>query len=132
MYSVLQLIVTTLCKDFSWLQALSIKQQFCWSIVTSCCGKILITKEHFYLYNSAITCLAGVCNSYCKWKGKIRHPFSTEGYPQDIAHGPSDNIRKYEPTVMCNTYSWLLCTFIDGWMNGWFDRLIDQLVVLID
>ena len=102
MYSVLQLIVTTLCKDTSWLQAPSMKQQFCWGIVTSCCGKIPITKEHFmwaYLYNSAITCLAGIYNSHCKWKGKM---LSAEGYSQDIAHSSSD-IRKYEPTVMCST-----------------------------
>lgn len=102
MYSVLQLIVTTLCKDFTWLQAPSIKQQFCWGIVTSCCDKISITEEHFmwaYQYNSAITCLAGIYDLYCKWKGK---PKSAEGCSQDIAHSSSD-IRKYEPTVMCST-----------------------------
>ena len=106
MYSVLQLIVTTLCKDFTWLQAPSIKQQFCWSIVTSCCVKIPITKEDFmwaYLYNSAITCLADIYNSYCKWKVIPKHPLSAEGYSQDIVHISSDNIRKYEPTVMCST-----------------------------
>ena len=106
MYSVLQLIVTTLCKDLSWLQTLSLKQQFCWDIVTSCCGKIPITKEHFmwaYLYNSAITCLAGIYNSYCKWNGKTKHLLSTEGYSQDIARSPSDNVRRYEMIVICNT-----------------------------
>ena len=107
MYSVLELTVTTLCKDPSWLQSLSMKQQFCWGIVTSCCGKIPITKEHFmwaYLYNSAITCLAGIYNSCCEQKGKT---VSAEGYSQDIAHSSSD-IRKYEPTVMCPT-NWYSC-----------------------
>ena len=101
MYSVLQLIVTTLCKDPSWLQAPSIKQQFCWGIVTSCCGKIPITKEHFmwaYLYNSAITCVADIYNS-CK---KTKCPLPAEGCSQDIAYS-SSHIRKYEPTVMCST-----------------------------
>ena len=96
MYFVLHLIVTTLCEDPSWLQALSMKQQFCWGIITSCCGKIPISKEHFmwaYLYNSAITCLAGIYNFYCKWKGKTNYPLSAEGYSQDITH--SSDIRKY-------------------------------------
>ena len=115
MYSVLQLIVTTLCIDFSWLQALSVKQHFCWGIVTSCCDKIPITNEHFtwaYLYNSAITCLADIYNSYCNWK----HLLPAEEYSQDIARSPSDNIRKYETTVMCNTYFCLWC--ILPLMNG--------------
>ena len=104
MYSALHLIVTTLCTDFTWLQAPSIKQKFCWSIVTSCCDKIPITKEHFiwaYLYNTAITCLAGI---YCNSKGK---PKFAEGCSQDIAHGSSD-IRKYESIVMCST-NWYSC-----------------------
>ena len=104
MHSALHLIVTTLCMDFTWLQPPSIKQQFCWGIVTSCCGKIPITKGHFmwaYLYNSAITCLAGIYNS----KGK---PKFAEGYSQDIAHISSHNIRKYESIVMCST-NWYSC-----------------------
>ena len=107
-YSVLKLMVTTLCKDFTQLQAPSTKQQFCWGIITSCCGKIPITKEHFmwaYLYNSAIKCLAGIHNSYCKLEEKT---IAAEGYSQVITHSSSDNIRKYEPTVMCST-NWYSC-----------------------
>ena len=103
MYSLLYDTVTTLTKNLSWLQGLSMKQQFCWCIVNSCCEKIRVTKEHFvwaYLYNSAIICLGSIYNTFCKWKGKPKHLLSAEGYPQDIEHSPSDNIKRYEPTVV--------------------------------
>lgn len=101
MYSVLHVTVTTLCKDLSWLQALTTKQRFCWGIIASCCGKIPVAKEQFdwvHQYKFLITHLGYIYNSYCAGKKLPEEKclLSTESFPQEIAHSPSEDIRKYE------------------------------------
>ena len=101
LHSALHLTVTTLCKDFSWLKVLSTKQSFCWCIIASCCENIPIAKEQFgwvQLYEHVIACLVNIYNSYCKRKKltESKCPLLTDGFPQEITHSPSDNIRKYE------------------------------------
>ena len=120
LYSVLHVVVTTLCKNFSWLKAITPKQQFCWGIVASCCEKIPVLKDRLdwvNLYNYLITHLGYIYKSYCAWKklseethlGYIYKSYCAwkklpeekclrllEGLPEEIAHSPSEDIRKYE------------------------------------
>ena len=109
--SVLHETITALCSDLTWMQALTTKQQLRWGIVASCCGKILITKEHLdwvHLYEFAIECLGSIYNSYCKRKKlqEDRCLLSADGLPKEIAHSPSESIKKYEHTVTCITWYW--------------------------
>ena len=105
--SLLDWIVTTLCEDpASSLQALTAKQQFCWGIVACCCGKIPIAKDQLEwvdLYGFIIQHLGSIYSSYCKRKKlpKDKLLLSAESLPHEITHSTSENIRKYEPTVMC-------------------------------
>ena len=92
--------VTTLCKDLSWLKALTPKQQFCWGIIASCCGKIPVTKEQFdwvYSYKYLITHLGYIYNSYCAGKmlSEEKSLLSAEGFSNEIAYSPSEDIRRY-------------------------------------
>ena len=101
LYSVLHDTVTTLCKDFNGLQALTIKQDFYWGIIGSCCEKIPITREEFdwvHLYASVVTCLGKIYNSYCKKKNLQENEclLSADGFPQEIAHSHSKHVKKYE------------------------------------
>ena len=100
-YSALGEVVNTLCNDPTCLQAPTTKQNFCWGIVASCCEKIPIFNEHFEwvdLYKSVITCLGKIYISYCKRKNlpEDKRMLPTEGYPQEIAHNPSEHIKKYD------------------------------------
>ena len=99
--SVLREVVTTLSDDLSWLQATTIKQNFYWGIVASCCEKIPITTknfEWFHLYESVITCLGSIYNSYCTEKNLPEYKclLSAKEFPQEVAHSPSEDIKKYE------------------------------------
>ena len=99
-YGVLHVTVTTLCKDLSCLKALTPKQRFCWGIIASCCGKIPVTKEQFdwvQSYKFVITHLGYIYNSYCAGKKlpEEKHLLSAEGFPNEIACSPSENIRRY-------------------------------------
>ena len=101
LYSVLHVVVTTLCKNFSWLKAITPKQQFCWGIVASCCEKIPVLKDRLdwvNLYNYLITHLGYIYKSYCAWKKLPEEKCLRllEGFPEEIAHSPSEDIRKYE------------------------------------
>ena len=92
---VLHVTMTTLCKDLSWLKALTPKQRFCWGIIASCCGKIPVTKEQFdwvKSYKFAITHLGYIYKSYLP-EEKCLLP--AEGFPNKIACSPSENIRRY-------------------------------------
>ena len=105
MYGVLHVTVTTLCKDLSWLQALTTKQRFCWGIIASCCGKIPVAKEQFdwiHSYKFLITHLGYIYTSYCAGKKLPEQKclLSAESFPQEIAHSPSEDIKKYE----CDIY----------------------------
>ena len=76
LYTVLRKMVIVLCKNLSWLQDITAKQSFCWSIVASCCEKIPISKEQLhwcYSYESVITCLGSIFNSYCEGKKLPEH-----------------------------------------------------------
>lgn len=113
LYSMLHLTVTILCKDLSWLQALSMKQQFCWGIIASCCAKIPISEKHLewvLLYESVITCLSRIYNLYCTWKElpKDKCLLSADEYPQETVH--SEDIKKYDATTcimsfICHWYT---------------------------
>lgn len=99
LYGILHVTVTTLCEDLSWLQTLTTKQQFCWGIVASCCEKIPVAKEQFdwiKLYKFLITNLGYIYKSYCTHKKLTEEKclLSAE-FPQEIAHSPSEDIRKY-------------------------------------
>ena len=101
LYSVLHDTVTTLCKDFNRLQALTIKQDFYWGIIASCCEKIPITRDEFdwvHLYASVITCLGNIYISYCKKKNLQEDEclVSADGFPQEIARSHSKHMKKYE------------------------------------
>ena len=87
-------MVTMLSQDLSWLQAPNTKQNFCWGIVTACCGKIPITEkrlEWVHLYEPAIVCLGRIYNSYFKEKELPVNKCL-------LKHSPSDSIEKYELT----------------------------------
>ena len=99
--SMLHETVAKLCNDLSWMQALTTKQQFCWGIIASCCGKIPINKEHFgwvHLYGSVVRRLGCIYNSYCKGNKlpEDKCLLSADGFPKEIAHSPSESIRKYD------------------------------------
>lgn len=101
LYGVLHVTVTTLCKDISWLQTLTTKQWFCWGIVASCCEKIPVAKEQFdwiRLYKFLITHLGYIYNSYCVGKKVLEDKclLLPEGFPKEIAHISSEDIRKYK------------------------------------
>ena len=103
LYSVLHMTVGTLAQDLSWLQALTMKQDFYWGIIASCCEKILVTEEKLEWvdsYESVIACLGGIYISYCEKKKlpKDNCLLCAEVYPQEIAQNPSGHIRKYELT----------------------------------
>ena len=103
LYSVLHETVVTLAQNLSWLQALTMKQDFYWGIIASCCEKIPITEEEFEWvdsYESAIACLGGVYRSYCEKKKFPRDKclLCTEDFPQEITLSPSEHIKKYELT----------------------------------
>ena len=108
--SVLHETVTALCSDLTWMQSLTTKLQLRWGIVASCCGKILITKDHLdwvHLYDSAIICLGSIYSSYCKKKFQGDNCLlSPDELPKEIAHSPSESIKKYEDTVTCITHYW--------------------------
>ena len=111
LYYVLDEIVIILFMDLRWLQSLTTRQIFYWGIIASCCEKIPIAKEQFacvQLYGSAISCVGKIYNMYCKWKELPEEDkclLSGDGFSQEITLIPSDNIRKYEFTVM---YMYLL------------------------
>ena len=115
LYSVLHETVTTLCKDFNCLQALTIKQDFYWGIVASCCEKIHVTREKFdwvHLYASVVTCLGSIYNSYCKKRNLPEDEclLSADGFPHEIAHSHSKHMKRYE--VLSNRLSafyWWAC-----------------------
>jgi len=101
LYSVLHVAVTTLCMDLSWLQVLTTKQRFCWGIIASCCKKIPVAKEQFdwvHSYKFVITHLGYIYNSYCAGKklSEKKCLLLAEGFPKEIAHSPSEDIRKYK------------------------------------
>lgn len=109
--SVLNETVTALSSDLTWMQALTTKQQLHWGIVASCCGKILITKDHLdwvHLYESATECLGSIYNSYCKRKNLQGDKclLSADELPKEIAQSPSESVKKYEHTVMCIICYW--------------------------
>ena len=98
LYSVLNLTVTPLCKDLSWLQSPTKEQSFCWGIVASFCQSFPITNKHFewvHSYAPVITCLGSIYISYCKWKKlpEDKCLLSADEYPQEIVH--SEHIKKY-------------------------------------
>ena len=100
MYGVLHVTVTTLCRDLSWLQILTTKQRFCWGIIASCCERIPVAKEQFVwvnLYKFVITHLGYIYNSYCAGKKLPEEKclLSAEGFPQEIAYSPSEDVRRY-------------------------------------
>lgn len=96
-YSVLKGIVATLCRDLSWLRAPTLKQNFHWGIVASCCEKIPITTKNLKWVHlcDSITSLGSIYNCYCKEKKLPEEKclLSAEKLPQDIVH--SENIKKY-------------------------------------
>ena len=101
LYSVIRVIVTTLSQDHSWLQSLSLKQEFHWGIIASCCEKIPITGKHFewvHLFKSVVMRLCHVYSSYCHGKGlpEDKCLLSAKNFPQEITH--SEHIKKYELT----------------------------------
>ena len=105
LYSVLWEIVIMLGRDISWLQSLTTKQNFCWGIIASCYEKIPITKQQFewvQLYESVIACVGGIYYSCYNYKQLQEEKclLSADGFPQEITVIPSDNIRKYEFTLM--------------------------------
>ena len=114
LYIMLHEIVITLCMDLSWLQSLTTRQIFYWGIIASCYEKIPITEEQFewvQLYKYVIICVGKIYNLCCEYKKlqKDKCLLSADGFPQEITLLPSDNIRKYEFTVMYMYYS-CLCT----------------------
>ena len=116
LYYVLDEIVCILFTDLSWLQSLTTKQIFYWGIIASCCEKIPIAKEQFacvQLYGSTISCVGQIYNMYCQCKElqEDKCLLSGDGFPQEITLIPSDNIRKYEFTVM---YMYLLPVLLIG------------------
>jgi len=99
-YGVLDVTVTTLCRDLSWLQILTMKQQFCWGIIASCCETIPVAKEQLqwiHSYEFLITTLGNIYNSYCAGKKLPADKCLVllEGFPDEIAYSPSEDIRKY-------------------------------------
>ena len=99
-YGVLDVTVTTLCRDLSWLQTLTTKQRFCWGIIASYCRKIPIAKEQFdwvHSYKYLITHLGYIYSSYCAGKklSEEKCLLSAEGFPNEIVHSPSEDIRRY-------------------------------------
>ena len=116
MYPVLEEAVTMLRKDLKWLSTPSLKQQFSWSIVASCCGKIPIDEHHFewvLMYESVIIRLGHLYRSYCEWKKlpEDKRLLSAEEYPKEIAH--ANNIRKYGSTVMLKLSCYCLCICVN-------------------
>ena len=98
LHSVLDLTVTPLCKDLSWLQSPTKKQSFCWGIVASFCQSFPIAKKRFewvHSYAPVITCLGSIYMSYCMWKKlpEDKCLLSADEYPQEIVH--SEHIKKY-------------------------------------
>ena len=98
---VLQDMVTMLSQDLSWLQSLTPKQSFCWGIVASCCEKIPVTMRQIgwvHSYNFVITLLGHIYNFYCKGKNLPENEslLSANNLPDEIAHSPSDSIRRYD------------------------------------
>ena len=100
LYGVLHVAVTTLCRDLSWLQALTTKQRFCWDFIASCCKKIPVAKEQFdwvRSYKYLITHLGYIYDSYRAGKKLPEEKclLSAEGFPNEIACSPSEDIRRY-------------------------------------
>ena len=94
-------MVTTLAQDLSWLQVLTTKQSFYWGIIASCCEKIPITEkklEWVHLYESLITCLGHIYNSYCKCKRfSVDECLPTaKKFTPEITHSSSEHIMMYE------------------------------------
>ena len=101
LYNVLHVAVATLCRDLSWLQTLTTKQRFCWAIIASFCKKIPVYKDQLdwvNLYNYLVTHLGYIYKSYCAGKKLPEEKclLPAEGFPQEIVHSPSEDIRKYK------------------------------------
>ena len=99
LYTLFQEIVTTLSQDLSWMQALTVKQNFYWGIIASCCEKIPISEKHFgwvHLYELVIKWLGNIYSSYCKWKELSEEEglLSAERFPIEITHGHSEHIKR--------------------------------------
>ena len=112
LYLVLQQMVTMLSQDLSWMQALTAKQTFCWSIVASCCVKIPVTVDQFHLYGCIMACLGCIYNSYCNGKNlpEDKCMLFAEEVSQEIT-----NVRKYEYTaVFSMSPSIVLCGILYG------------------
>ena len=98
LYSMLHMTVTRLCNKLGCLQAITTTQNFCWGIIASCCENIPITDKQIdwvHTYECVIMCLGKIYNSYFKGKELPKKSlFSTDVFPQEITHNPSDHIRK--------------------------------------
>ena len=71
--NLMQEIIHLLKGDLNWLTSLSTKQHFCWSILATCCFKMVVNKDNLewvHLYGSVITSLelGLVFHSYCTSK----------------------------------------------------------------
>ena len=107
LHRVLNKIVTMLSWDYSWLQSLSLKQEFCWHIIASCCEKIPIANkdlEWVHSYELVITCLGHLYSSYCERKGLLKDMclLSADGFPQEIV---CNHIEKYGPPQCSSRFS---------------------------
>lgn len=94
-------IVSLLKNDLSWLTSLSLRQRFCWGILTTCSSKIVPSIDNFdwaQNYFSVISelNLGLVFISYCSGK-KLPHDrrIIANQIPHEIASHPSEDLRKY-------------------------------------
>ena len=96
--TVLYIIINLLCKNLSWLQALSPKQRFSWGIVASFCAKIPISSDQFewiHSYWYVIKQLGLIYKAYCERQQLTEQQrVLSEHFPGEIANGPSEVIRR--------------------------------------
>ena len=69
---ILQRAVDTICKDLSWISALTTKQNFCWGLVAACCSKIKIGQESLNwvdTYYKVLNLVGCIFLNYCNKQG---------------------------------------------------------------
>ena len=103
MYENFQLVlmeaVNTLCKELSWVTAPTMKQEFCWGLVASCCSKINISQDNLdwvHSYDKVLKQVGYVYNVYCSGRRLTGNQcIIIEQLPEEIAAHASEDVRRY-------------------------------------
>ena len=94
----LKMSVENLCTISDWGQPPSAKQTFCWGLVTSCCSRIHVDRDHFewlYKYSYVIHELLKVFRHYCTGRSLSQEDIIiVNSLPDDVEMNPCNNVKK--------------------------------------